>query len=108
MADTPRFRWFQFKLSTILILTAIAAWGMGTKPWLISHSIPDPRNQTVPLIGGSSVTYTWPDEEQRILNPALQWPTLALASFLTWKAGWWITARAQAYRLKQSAPVLPA
>ena len=32
MADAPRRRWFRFRLSTILILTAIAAWIMTISP----------------------------------------------------------------------------
>ncbi|MGD9647489.1 MAG: hypothetical protein AB7U73_17375 [Pirellulales bacterium] len=33
MHEQPPRRWFRFKLSTVLILTAIAAWGMACRPW---------------------------------------------------------------------------
>lgn len=33
MDEQPKRRWFQIRLSTVLILTAIAAWGMACRPW---------------------------------------------------------------------------
>jgi hypothetical protein len=32
MDETPKRRWFRFRISTVLILTAIAAWGMAIRP----------------------------------------------------------------------------
>ena len=32
MDEKPKRRWFRFRISTVLILTAILAWGMATRP----------------------------------------------------------------------------
>lgn len=34
MDATPKRRWLRFRLSTVLMLTATAAWTMALKPWL--------------------------------------------------------------------------
>jgi hypothetical protein len=77
MQEKPRRRWFQFKLSTVLILTAIAAWGMAIPPLVVT---------------GYSGTLTHLDEV-RSVNPTLGWPALALAAFLAWKAAWAVVER---------------
>jgi hypothetical protein len=71
-------RWLRFRLSTVLILTVIAAWVMATRP--IRHRIV--------WVGDFSCPGEW-DE----FNPHFLAPTTALALFLTWKAGWAIAAR---------------
>lgn len=60
MDETPAKRWFRFRLSTVLIVTAITAWGMAT---------PLSRNNVYP-------------------NPHLAWPALTLAVYVGWKAAW--------------------
>jgi hypothetical protein len=37
MDEKPKRRWFRFRLSTVLILTAITAWGMACRPWIDWH-----------------------------------------------------------------------
>ncbi|MBX9788783.1 MAG: hypothetical protein K2Y37_07690 [Pirellulales bacterium] len=60
MSQTPAKRWYRFRLSTVLILTSIAAWGMAT---------PLSRNNVYP-------------------NPHLAWPALTLAVYVGWKRAW--------------------
>ena len=60
MSETPAKRRIRFRLSTALVLTAIAAWGMAT---------PLSRNDVFP-------------------NPHLAWPALTLAIYVGWKAAW--------------------
>ncbi|MGE0536599.1 MAG: hypothetical protein AB7O68_16635 [Pirellulales bacterium] len=60
---TP-MRWFRFRLSTVLILTAIAAWWMASLPFW------DPASYKASLRP----------------NPLLTLPALALAMFVLWKA----------------------
>ena len=60
MDETPAKRRFRFRLSTVLIVTAITAWAMAT---------PLSRNKVYP-------------------NPHLAWPALTLAAFVGWKAAW--------------------
>ena len=70
--DKPTRRWFQFRLSTVLVRTAIAAWGMA----LPAH---------VP--GHFELSEFWPIPKGRPielqLNRDLVWLALALAAFLT-------------------------
>ncbi len=76
--DKPKRRWFRFRLSTVLILTAIVAWGMARWPlleedyYLMLRAIPYPGpSRPFPLKG----------------------PLLALAAFLAWKAAWAVVER---------------
>ena len=74
MRFAPLFRWFRFRLSTVLILTAIVAWAMACWPWRIAI-----------------YTYYTPirsEETSWFVNRDLRWPALALAAFLAWKAAW--------------------
>ncbi|MBX9788474.1 MAG: hypothetical protein K2Y37_06125 [Pirellulales bacterium] len=95
MDEKPKRRWFRFRLSTVLILTAILAWGMATRP----HIVPGP---------GAHIIWTPPETKaerdsiwtrwgtpyaNRKLNPALRWPAIALAVFLSWKAAWAVVER---------------
>ena len=101
MADQPKRRWFRFKLSTVLILTAIAAWGMACRPWwihrvdsgLASHFVDIPKGATVlrkvPLQGGSMMSgphifYKWELNEYQV-NRQLRWPVLVLVTMIGWK-----------------------
>jgi hypothetical protein len=91
MDEKPKRRWFRFRLSTVLILTAIAAGGMATRPYLLTSerfirqadtAMPGPS--WFPVAGSMGVTL-W-TVEVRSLNPRLLWPALALFAFLAWKA----------------------
>ena len=75
MDEKPKRRWFRFRLSTVLILTAIVAWYMASLPFY------DPDADKVALIEG------------RRLNPSLLGPILAFFAFLAWKAAWAVKAR---------------
>jgi hypothetical protein len=110
-------RWLRFRLSTVLILTAIAAWAMALRPsfyvslvhnvgagppnWqfaLGTHS-PNSDGLWVAWFGGAKGTPS-PGRVAALVQigpqPALQWPVLALAAFIAWKAGWAIVARRRA------------
>src|SRR5689334_5072791 len=98
-------RWLRFRLSTVLILTAIAAWGMALRPTSAIYN--RDRATTTKHNAGIGFSIEW---EPRALhfrttfaaNPtsvvysrllvvgpiALIWPVLALVFFLTWKSGW--------------------
>ena len=82
MDEKPKRRWFRFRLSTVLILTAIVAWAMACWPWRIAI-----------------YTYYTPirsEETSWFVNRDLRWPALALAAFLAWKAVLAIVARRHA------------
>jgi hypothetical protein len=50
MDEKPKRRWFRFRLSTVLVLTAIVALGMAYQPKLESGSVTPPG--TTPGYGG--------------------------------------------------------
>jgi len=85
MNETPKKRWLRFRLSTVLILTAIVAWGMAVGPWttLYSRVMWGPDMQSHP---GTIIV----DGEVRVVkgyefNPAFGLAALALLAFLAWK-----------------------
>ena len=104
MDETPKRRWYQFRLSTVLILTAIVAWGM--VPQLVDrdvkitgHKIRRPQGtQIVRTVHHTKPfphrTETWRERSPRVLGPAL-----ALALFLTWKAAWAVIERRREKRM---------
>jgi hypothetical protein len=122
MDAKPKRRWFRFRLSTVLILTAIAAWGMSCRPWikfdtaggLIAPSVPyvpwnvrldidgvpdqlDSHTMTIEVTYGSPRRVRW---WQAGYGPTrIVWPCLALAAFLAWKTAWAVVER----RRRQSA-----
>ena len=85
MDERPKRRWFRFRLSTVLILTAIAAWGMALRPLFVSVK-PGYKGHFVAVPAGPYFTAVVP-------NPNLKWPALALAAFLAWKAAWAVAER---------------
>jgi hypothetical protein len=106
MDETPMRHLFRFRLSTVLILTALAAWAMACRPIFSSRHF-----------GGNSWRrgYAWaldidvyeidPNGDtsgwafELIISPAMLYPALALAAFLAWK-----TTRALIeYRRRQAA-----
>lgn len=94
MEEKPKRHWFQFRLSTWLVLIGILAWFMATGPefrfdhdepayadsidgWSGTFSIGHPSPPTFEALG---ITYFFPSE--------LRWPVLALSVFLAWKYLW--------------------
>ena len=101
-------RWFRFRLSTVLILTAIVAWGMACRPHIGLEYWTNPLTSRTHVVGyipedrdGSwrFEASSWNVSTSRGLivhvgpNPQLAWPTLALAAFLAWKAAWAVVER---------------
>lgn len=123
MQFAPLLRRFRFRLSTVLILTAIAAWAMATRPvfdWGHERSRPiappnytgiqiftnlDFRPASSPDWDGVAVMFTRcvahnADEYWFIVGPRkFFWPLCALAAFLAWKAARAVVER----RRRQSA-----
>lgn len=99
MDDKPKRRWFRFRLSTVLILTAILAWAMATRPFFVlvatengRYVVFDPHSSAT-LKEGRSL---YPDTTPMVydwINPRLKWPALAFAAFLAWKAAWAVVER---------------
>jgi hypothetical protein len=71
----PRSRWYQFSLRTILVVIAILAWGLATRPYLIEYE--------GAYAGPSSLLPFGPiyKVEHRI-NPRLFWPVGVLLGFV--------------------------
>lgn len=126
MDEKPKRRWFRFRLSTVLILTAIVAWGMALRP-VLDWGVNDEVNafggkyhagccvglneifEDVGLPGGDELTVDNAFLYVSLLTPnlgdiwwmtiepkAALYPTLALAAFLAWKAGWAVVERRRA------------
>lgn len=116
MTPTPPRRWYQFKLSTILVLVGIAAWAMACGPW-VSKSL-ESWGTFGNSVGGkvewgsTDLRFVTPNEDDSLrlhlfaqrdglgyhlelsIGPQeIIWPILALAVFITWKLGWAIVAR---------------
>jgi hypothetical protein len=100
MDKKPKRRWFRFRLSTVLILTAIVAWGMACRPYVVHYvevsetrpqDIPPGSLRAIPMMVNLRRTL-WTVHREN-LNPGLKWPALALAAFFTWKAGWAVVER---------------
>lgn len=73
-------RWFRFRLSTVLILTAIAAWAMAC-PLFETVTVFQRRQM---IVSGTPI---------RRLSELGILPIVALAAFLAWKATWAIIER---------------
>ncbi|MGE0536735.1 MAG: hypothetical protein AB7O68_17320 [Pirellulales bacterium] len=103
MDEKPKSRWFQVRISTLLILTAIVAWGMVTWPHEfqcysdLESSWADERYFSISF----GATFGSPLRFQQVhivFGIAAVWPALALATFLSWKAAWAVIARRRAKR----------
>ena len=108
MVAQPKRRWFRFRLSTVLILTAIVAAAMAAWPWVTIERTTITSNGShgpacygsAPVlprfryVGGettrTSVSWHYAREH---FNPELAYPALALAAFLAWKAAWAVVER---------------
>jgi hypothetical protein len=100
MDEPPTRRWFRFRLSTVLILTAIVAWGMACRPyietgttgaWLNSGDPLPPGARSDGIVVRRDRVHVLVDRQS--LNPALQWPLTTLVAFLAWKAAWAVAER---------------
>jgi len=119
MSENPR-RWYQFRLSTILVLVAILAWAMACRPYwtadTLRRSTPEEHlawhaQQSPGQIARvrqklSQMGRLGPTDKFRVyfsvrggVNPRLAWPITALAVFLTWK---WIAAK---WKRRREQPV---
>jgi hypothetical protein len=99
-------RWFQFNLSTWLVLVGIVAWALAQRPYthpvtyLIYQKPDSAQLERVNRFEGDSWTrgfWPWLRAAVKVSpmcrsvevvhrpNPALIWPALALAAFLGWK-----------------------
>jgi hypothetical protein len=95
MDEKPKRRWFRFRLSTVLILTAIVAWAMATRPHVILRTWKNfglsPEYKWFVRITAATVNPngTFDERCMEVLIPAMSlWPAIALAAFLAWKAAW--------------------
>lgn len=99
MTETPKRRWFQFRLGTWFILIGIVAWVMAT-PWEIwvdsrtlgLFAIPT-RNDFFEVESSTSGGPPAGAILILVLNPALFWPAMAAVSFACWKLVWRIVER---------------
>jgi hypothetical protein len=101
MDEKPTRGWFRFRLSTVLILTAIAAWGMACRPYIVRTTellviddwtqLPNPATPLFEETPGKGVTHWLVD--RRRLNGHLAVPAIALTAFLAWKAAWAVAER---------------
>jgi hypothetical protein len=93
MSNGLPLRWYQFRLGTWFVLTAILAWAMTEWPWV---RFPEPVSlPALKYVGRKEILITpWkPPYRERIVNPGLLYPALALAAFVGWKAAWAIAQR---------------
>ena len=108
MDEKPRRRWFRFRISTVLILTAIAAGMMACRPFVVSvnydllpgYGSTPGADSDVRIVESQSLLglSMWHQESPNLmeeigLNHRLQFPVLALAAFLAWKAAWAVIER---------------
>ncbi len=112
MANKSKHGWFRFRLSTVLILTAIAAWAMACWPWIVTETFQgSPSYIQLPSSIQSPADfdgayYQWLGRRKPIggplwlltyrvdyLNPRVLGPIAALAAFLAWKAAWVVIER---------------
>jgi len=100
-SQARRRRWPRFKLSTILVLVAIAAWGMSMRPFWTAREERQRQRELFmendpPIASDDLRPYELPEFDLGVgrrlerIATRLQWPILALAAFLTWK---WVAAR---------------
>lgn len=92
MTETPQRRWFQFRLSTWLVLVAILAWALmigPTRVVLYDYVEPPPDGLEFDIapeqlaLGGDQNHLAVKE-----LNTNLMLPALALVAFMAWKAAW--------------------
>lgn len=123
--QSQRRRWFQFRLSTWLVLIAILAWAMANQVWVwpfyqsINH-FPALTGGTSPehtrilitttVVSGGSTVHA--GEFDMIVGPTrfIKYALLTLAAFFIGKAGWhvavrWRRRRALAGQSRSGEPV---
>lgn len=72
-------RWFRFRLSTVLILISIVAWGMATGPWMYTEEIHAHGSPSGMMQDSDYIMHI--DK----FNPYAMFPVAALAFFLALK-----------------------
>lgn len=83
MDEKPKRR-FQFKLSTVLILTAIAACAMACWPWWYEVELPPPELSEESKAAGWRISI-YAVQTTTEVNPRLAWPCFAFGIFCLWK-----------------------
>lgn len=104
-AMQPRRRWYQFGLSTLLVLVAILCWSIAVGPKISFErqggrspyrSLSSPEAWVI-YFGVVRTHYSTTLTEQSkvvvVLPTAIIWPAFALLGFIAWKIGWTITER---------------
>ncbi|MBX9789622.1 MAG: hypothetical protein K2Y37_11965 [Pirellulales bacterium] len=95
-------RWFRFRLSTVLILTAIAAWAMATRPFvmLVEPNAPKSVYRWITIPWGTIFVEVQRSPGvvdcmrfEKVLNPQLVLVAVIFAAFLAWKAAWAVVER---------------
>jgi len=131
MDEQPKRRWFRFRLSTVLILTAIVAWAMACRPsvdWgYLENTVEfdptkaadlyialddDPKRPGDSVVDFDNVCFGfslsgpsgWNQRWISIAPKSLVYPAISLAAFLAWKAAWAVIERRRARRI--TAPPL--
>src|SRR4051812_3405217 len=106
MNDNPNRRWFQFSLSTWLILVAILCWAMAVGPTkVVLYEYAEPLSDGIELdispeqiaLGGSHERYA-----AKEWNSDFVFPALAFFAFLAWKAVWRLVERRREKILKST------
>ncbi len=78
MRFLPSRRWFQFRLSTALVLVGILCWMLSCRPYVVSIF------GSMPFVDDGKQYYALGDHP--MLNPSLLWPGIVLSAFVGWKA----------------------
>ncbi|MGE0535985.1 MAG: hypothetical protein AB7O68_13480 [Pirellulales bacterium] len=114
MDEKPKHRWFQFRLSTWFVLVAILAWVMALWPYfdefevLVELTKATVRPSTgwidppydIPYGGLGQFLWFW---KLKLSVEQLEWPAVALAAFLAWKAAWALGPRVVRRRRARTA-----
>lgn len=98
LAGNPRTaRWYQFRLSTWLVLVAILGWAMALKAYV---KVVDPYSRGFypdEIVFDFKMyvpEWNWRYFLAIALGPtSVVWPALALAAFIAWKVAWRVVER---------------
>lgn len=100
MSDKPHRRWFQFRLSTWLVLAEVMAWAMAGRPWeqddfrtvQIKPGQPVPRD-AFPAWDESVYPNMYNVRRRFFVDSPLVYPAAALLAFIAWKSAWRLAER---------------
>jgi len=108
---TTRRRWYQFRLSTVLVLVGIAAWVMALRPWYYVVYMGEFSSGYVAgteppagavywsiaiMLSSGSLLAAHSLQVSFGPDPQLLGPLFALGAFLTWKWTWPCVVRGRA------------